>query len=238
MPSCVSPGSFYEGISPGPPTPASASEDKENQYSSNIDKEEASKEAATEAAAATSKHFGAGAGPAGSGAVTPAPLSGLRRRFRPPLAAVGSSTVGNLRRGEGGRACRGGGGAENNGRHDPDPWGADYAYPRLDAQPSPGESAAPWGDDGGGGSGASGSRLKRRRTLGLGSMAQKGLIRSLGGVASGRGSGGLVGRRSKSLGGERCFVCVCVCVFCIEFVLFLRSTPASVFFSVCNKTWT
>ena len=141
--------------------------------------------------------------------------SGLRRRFRPPLAAprhaasTGASRGGSaVRRGHG----SGVGGADRDYDDDsgkPYPWGAECAHPRLDASRL--ATAASSGERRPNGVGRSGSGtvvpssrgvgrgLKRRRTLGVGSLVPSGLIRGLEGVVGG-GLGG-PGRRSKSLGG-------------------------------------
>jgi len=176
---------------------------------------------------ATSKFFGGGGGGDGSsGKVPPARPSGLRRRFRPPIttarraAAAGAPGESSLHRDRGsGRGSGGGGGggvgggggggeaseSDDTGDHS-NPWGADYAYPRLDVSSDravrDGEAAATGGGRSGSGIAAGGRRLKRRRTLGLGSLAPGGMLRGLEGVA---GSGTAAGpaRRSKSLGGER-----------------------------------
>ncbi|CBJ30602.1 exonuclease [Ectocarpus siliculosus] len=218
-PACVSPGSFYAGVSPSPPPPpATASsgevngcEDKENQDPLSMpppledNPSGGQGEEDDPPAASTSKFFGGGGGGGGGrGDAAVQSSSGLRRRFRPPLAAGRSSAAGAA---AGGRsALCGGVGGGHNDTGDTGPWGAaHYAYPRLDV---PQETAAVAGATGlgsgtatcSGGGGGGGGRLKRRRTLGLGSVAPSGMIRGLEGVGGG-GSGG-PGRRSKSLGGR------------------------------------
>lgn len=222
-PSCVSPGSFYAGVSPSPPRPppasgdpsdiddnVDASEDKENNRKLPLPDGGDTKPLREEAdgSLATSKFFGGGSR-SGGGKGPLGQRSGLHRRFRPPLAVARHSsaapTASTL--GEGGSG--GGGGANfgrhhfNNGNPDPDPWGTQFAYPRLDVSlESPGNEAGCNGERNSSASmtaSAGGSRLKRRRTLGVGSLVRSGMIRGLEGTA---GIGlGCPGRRSKSLGG-------------------------------------
>lgn len=207
-PMCVSPGSFYDGVSSPETAQSSAEDNKENQDPSLLGKPNELAEAApaASAASATSKHFGGN-----RGAISSAP-SGLRRRFRRPLALVSVSSS-NTSATTGIGACSSGGGGGRVGDRDYNPWGAEHTYSRLDVKPESGGLAAAGGagrgggGDGGGGTsgvtGGAGSRLKRRRTLGLGSVASKGLTRVLDGGMLGRGGGGGgTGPRSKSLGGK------------------------------------
>lgn len=206
----MSPGTFYAGVSPSPPATNAFDDDKENQDPSlQPDNVPSAAETETETAA-TSKHFG-GAGGEKAPAPAPAP-SGLRKRFRPPLAGARSAAGSAPRRGRGGDDVGGG----QNGDRDSDPWGEGFAYPRLGIDGDAGTAAMGVVTGGRTGNTDGGStRLKRRRTLGLGSLAPKGLIRGLDGVASSgtaRGlgaAGGGPGRRSKSLGGERLFFFAC-----------------------------
>lgn len=220
----MSPGSFYTGVSPSPsklPPSDQASANKENQdplsflheKTAREKEEEEEAEAENPSATATSKHFGGEGGAASGGGVrarvAPALSGGLRKRFRSPLSVIRSATNNNNSNG----SASGGDNVSNKKsdsiNSDPtDPsWRSEYACPRLDAAYALAGSSrdvktiTP---------GASGSgRLKRRRTLGLGCLAPKGLIRGLDGIApSGAGascrlgaSEGPLGRRSQSLGG-------------------------------------
>lgn len=216
-PSCVSPGSFYAGVNPSPPRPSptsgnasgddadvDASEDKENNRplpdggNTTRLREEAG------GLLATSKFFGGGGGDRGGGGKGPlGQQSGLRGRFRPPLAAARHSSAAAPAASCLGKG-RGGGGGEKIGRDDdnngnPDSWGAEFAYPRLHvSRETPGNNAG-CGSEGNTGVSVGGSRLKRRRTLGVRSLLPNGMKRGLEGTA---GIGGAwLGRRSKSLGG-------------------------------------
>lgn len=202
-PMCVSPGSFYGGLSP--PAAVHSSEDKENQDPLLLGKEKKLEVAPAAAAAApavsTSKHFGGG-----RAAVSSAP-SGLRRRFRPPLAVVSDTSRRSATPGAAGACCGGGG---RFGGRDSDAWATEHTYSRLGVQPESKALAAGGRGVGGGGAGGvisgAGSLLKRRRTLGLGSVASKGLIRGLDGGMLERGSEvGGTGPRSKSLSGKGFF---------------------------------
>ena len=192
---CVSPATFYGhgggggGGGGGGPLPLDddASRGKENR---NPSSPVFSPKANTQPAA-KSKHFQEVVEP-GAAPVTTAP-AGLRRRSLRPLigdrATTGfTSSFSNGDLGEGVGGDRPGGVAN--------PWEAEYASSRQQADHSGGSLV--------------GSRLKRRKTLGLGSLTPKGVIRGLSGVASGDCNGSVktgVGfvRRSKSLGGIRSF---------------------------------
>ncbi|CAM9112653.1 unnamed protein product [Pylaiella littoralis] len=215
-PSCVSPGSFYAGVNPSPPRPSptsgnasgddadvDASEDKENNRplpdggNTTRLREEAG------GLLATSKFFGGGGGDRGGGGKGPlGQQSGLRGRFRPPLAAARHSSAAAPAASCLGKG-RGGGGGEKIGRDDdnngnPDSWGAEFAYPRLHvSRETPGNNVG-CGSEGNTGVSVGGSRLKRRRTLGVRSLLPNDMKRGLEGTA---GIGGAwLGRRSKSLG--------------------------------------
>ncbi|CAN0215853.1 unnamed protein product, partial [Scytosiphon promiscuus] len=142
-PSCVSPGSFYAGVSPSPPRRHAPGEvvdpleDKENRDPLSLLDRPPSDDAGDDDSPARSKFFGGSAGgnaSDGSGKKA-APVAGLRRRFSPPLAAGRSSNVrsatssgASLRRARGGQEK-----AHRSGDdRDTDPWRADFAYPRLD----------------------------------------------------------------------------------------------------------
>lgn len=222
-------------MSPSPPLPPTsgnnnasdddvgALEDKENQTPLPLLDDAGKPPREADCLPATSKFFGGGGdrggggGGRGRGGGGKGPLvqqSGLRRRFRPPLAAARYSSASPAASGGSttlGKGRGGGAGGGKLGRDDdnsnPDPWGAEYAYPRLDVS-----RETPGNDEGCSGKGSlgvsiaargGGSRLKRRRTLGLGSLVPSGVIRGLEGTA-GSGLEG-PGRRSKSLGGDgRC----------------------------------
>lgn len=132
--------------------------------------------------------------------------AGLRKRFRPPLStAAGPNASGPAQRAVG---------TESNGRQASSgqrSWETDFTYQShpADQRGSGGEDRSKERISAGGSNSSGGSRLKRRRTLGLGSLAPMGLLRSLDGNSMvARGSGKLarggedVCRRSKSLGGE------------------------------------
>lgn len=232
--SCVSPGSFYTGASESPSSPPATSggttsgdvgttarDGKENQAPlSPRDDGEPPDEAND--LPPTSKFFGGGGGGGGGdnggdnatvgGKGLSLRQSGLRRRFRPPhaaprcaaSAAAASRSCSTLGRG---RGSNGGGEAnQDDEMGEADPWGAEYAYPRLDAsRVTAGGDQRPFAAGKSGSAsaapsfGGGGRRLKRRRTLGVGSLVPSGMIRGLEG-AEVRGLGG-PGRRSKSLGG-------------------------------------
>lgn len=165
---------------------------------------------------ATSKHFLGGSG--GGRHAAPARAAGLRRHFRAPPAKPGAtggaSTPGCVRDGLGDMRRDGADQGSTSSNCDPPvkPWGAEYA---LCLPGNETENSAAGAREGAGGvdNAGGGSRgLKRRRTLGVGSVAPKGLIRGLDRAISagtgsrmlskGSGDEGKPGRRSISLGGE------------------------------------
>lgn len=230
LPTCVSPASFYAGVGESPSSPpathggaapcddagAAVRNGKENLAPLSLREGDEPSEEETSDLSATSKFFGGAGdnGGAGGNKGLPARQSGLRRRFRPPHAAprsaASAAATGSFALrggyGSGGRSGDGGGANQDGGDGEPDPWGAEYAYPRLDAprKTATGDRAPTGAGRSGSGStapssGGCGRRLKRRRTLGVGSLVPSGLIRGLEGAAR-SGLGG-PGRRSKSLGG-------------------------------------
>lgn len=178
--------------------------------------------------AGTSKHFlgGNGSGGAGSsgasgggvrrlsrGKRAVSSAAGLRRRFRSPLAAPSSASratgaadggkVGEAAKSTGGCPASGDGDdcGNNIGTTQTNPWEADFLFSaRTGTRSLESTALADSGDGACVGGGGGGRGLKRRRTLGVGSLAPKGLLRGLDGVAV--AGGGLAARRSKSLGGE------------------------------------
>lgn len=175
--SCVSPSSFYDGVG-GNSLPTS---DDASKSKENRDPSPPVWSSENNPQAAKSKHFCESAR-SDVTVVTPAPAGLRRRTLRPLRTDVASEPAGG-----GSRRRRALGDDANS-------WGAEYACPREGAESNNSGSL----EDG---------HLKRRKTLGVGSLAPKEIIRGLAGVASGGWSGGLgrgVGlcRRSKSVGGE------------------------------------
>lgn len=230
----MSPESFYEGVSESPSSPpatsggtisddvgAAARDGKENRAPLSPPRE--GDEPLVEASdlPASSKFFGGGGGDNDGvgGKGLPVRQSGLRRRFRPPHAAPRCAASAAVSRGSALRGGRGSGVGEanqdgDNDNGEPDPWGAKYAHPRLDAlrATAGSDQRRPAGvvRSGSGASvpssGGVERGLKRRRTLGVGSLVPSGLMRGLEGAAGG-GLGG-PGGRSKSLGGGYAYVVV------------------------------
>lgn len=239
---CVSPASFYAGVSPPPPPSpnfASYSEDDKENRDPLLPHERLKAEDGEEPG--TSKHFGGGGGRGGGRGGGLRAMSARsdvqrRKRFRSPLGSLAAPVTD---RSSAASVPEGGVGGRYPGF---DPWGATNAHPRLDAHgEAEGVSAAAAGcssGDGSGGDGNSGSgggsRLKRRRTLGVGSLAPRGLIRGLDGGALGlrgnaRVDGGGSFQRSKSVRGEtrakrrlRCSYHYCCCCCCCFFSTFAR----------------
>lgn len=179
----------------------------------------------------TSKHFFGGSGGSGGGGASSggsrrlsrgkravSSAAGLRKRFRSPLVdpssasrAAGATSGGKLgeaSKSTGGCPASGGGGGgsddcgNNIGIAQTNPWKADFLFSaRTGTRSLESAALAESGDGASVGGGGDGRGLKRRRTLGVGSVAPKGLLRGLDGVAA--AGGGLAARRSKSLGGER-----------------------------------
>lgn len=251
----MSPASFYAGVSSSPPPPpnfASDSEDNKENRDPLLPHERLKAEDGEDPG--TSKHFGGGGGRGGGrggGLRSMSARSDVqrRKRFRSPLGSLAAPVTD---RPSAASVPEGGAGGRDPGF---DPWGATYAHPRLDAhEQAEGVSTAATGcssggDGGSGGDGSSGggggSRLKRRRTLGVGSLAPRGLIRGLDGGALGlRGKAGADGaesfQRSKSLGGVtrakrpfRCCYCLSLLLFFLPshtFFCFFRLLARSVFF--------
>lgn len=160
--------------------------------------------------------------------------AGLRRSFRSPLIATSTSSSGptncqgtstetaNAPRDFQARGSRGGDNGDDGGGGDgksglahANPWEAAFAcptqtgrYPSKSTTGAANSIKAGFSDVGGGRSagacGFGGKDLKRRRTLGVGTLAPRGLLRGLNGVSiPGRGSTrGIEARRSKNLRGK------------------------------------
>lgn len=203
---CVSPDGFYGGCSPSPSPTAPCTEEVsgiEGNFDPTLsEKPDLQLEERPAEDAVTSKHF---TGEAEKGATHPK-FTGLRRRVRPHVAQISGA---GLERGgdlemlhsEGDRH------SHQRGREsdrDIRSWEAGFAYRDSVNKPAIAAGAAS-------ASSCDGRRIKRRRTLGVGSLARRGFIRGLERVAVGNGDNMLGGaggkgelsRRSRSLGGER-----------------------------------